>query len=192
MRQRSFVRGLLWVIPFAVLVHAPIGEAASNLEITVLGGAGDSPGMDDGDTYFETVSTTTESALSFGESASSPDGSSISTGSVGFGWARSVASAAHSAVNEGVTRRSPASAQSLFRDDLTITAPGASGGGSVTFLLDASGGLVATSSGETTSHTAGSDWSLFARSSTAPSEAGRIGEGSLFESQVGSPSRPET
>lgn len=185
MARRSLVRILIWVAPIAFLAHAPISEAATNLEVTVLGGAGDSPGMDDGATYFETVSTTTESSLSFGESANSPDGSSISSGSVGFGWARSVASASHSALNEGVTRTSSASAQALFRDDLTITAPGASGGGSVTFLIDVSGGLVATSSGETAGHSADADWSAFARASTVPAEAGRIAEGSLTDGQSG-------
>ncbi len=183
MPQRPIARILMWVTALAFLAHAPTSEATTRLEITVLGGAGASAAGGDGQHYFETVSST-EAPFSYGESANSPDGSSDASGSVGFGWARSLATASHSAPAEA-NGGSSASTQSLFRDDLTITAPGATGGGSVIFRIDVSGGLAAATAAETSSMSADADWSTFARASTAPAEAGRIAEGHLFKSQSG-------
>ena len=183
-------RSLTWpmgCVMALVFVAIPLPSAAARrLEITVLGASSDSPGMLDGQTYgLTTMFTLLDPSLSFGDSASSGDGSALSSGSVGYGWARSLASASHSAADEGVTRTSNATTQSLFRDDLIITSPGMSGGGTVTFLIEVSGGLAAMSLGDTPSTDASADWNAYARASTAPSEAGRIAEGSLIQSSFG-------
>jgi hypothetical protein len=179
MARRPFWRIVIGFAVVALLAPTSASQATTRLGITVLGGTSDSPGMADGEAYFESMFSSGPS-MSFGESSNSGDGSSLASGSVGFGWARSLSTANHSTLDDGIPGTSNASTQSLFRDDLTITAPGMSGSGTVTFLIDVSGGVTASSSAESASVNSEADWSAFVRSSTAPSEAGRIGEGGIF------------
>ena len=171
------------VSAIVVLAAARSSEATTNLAITLLGAAGPSATAEDGENYFETMLSNGPS-FAYGENANSPDGSSVASASVGFGWARSLSTASHSAPSE-TSGSSNASTQSLFRDDITITAPGMSGGGTVTFLIDSPGGMAVTSSAESSSVNAEASWSVFVRSSTAPSEAGRLGEGSIQIDSLG-------
>ena len=124
-----------------VLIAAALGfgldaSASTRLSLTFIGGSSTPKegGGADSDTYFEELSLEgPASHLASGESASSPAGSSTSAASVGYGWARGTVAVNHSFTPNGIASASNGHTQSAFRDDITITAPGLSGSGSVTF-----------------------------------------------------------
>jgi hypothetical protein len=134
----------LLVIAIATLGLGSDARATTRLSLTFIGGSltPKQGGGADAENYFEQPTQQGPAPfLASAESASSPAGSSNSVASVGYGWARGTAAVIHSFTPNGILSTSSGHTQSAFRDDITITAPGQSGSGSVIFRIDVEGSM---------------------------------------------------
>ena len=140
-------------LALAMLVST--GSLASTITHVTATASANSLTATDGDSILQQAGT-------FASASAGVDGASASSGtSVDFGWARVTSGA--SSTGPDANWKANASSQGMWRDDLTFSAPGVSGGGTATVRFDVSGSLGALSGGGSLD-AAGADWNLYFQS----------------------------